>query len=53
MKRKCRSLRGSWDGVSVRAEGTNKFSTHNDTIKVSCGSVHTISRGQRGAEGGS
>lgn len=30
------------EGVSV--EGTNKFSSHNDTIKVSCGSVHTVSR---------
>lgn len=29
-------------GVSV--EGTNKFSSHNDTIKVSCGGVHTVSR---------
>lgn len=31
-------------GGGVSVEGTNKFSSHNDTIKVSRGGVHTVSR---------
>lgn len=52
-KRKMERWRGIAERYRWKPRGRNKFSSHNDTIKVSCGSVHTISRGQRGAEGGS
>lgn len=37
-------------GGGVSVEGTNKFSSHNDTIKVSRGGVHTVSRVAEGRE---